>query len=726
MSDRAHASGATDYAQDTRLLAIDTPLGPDKALLISLEGEDVLSRCFQYRVSIETEQSDAAIQSLLGVPVTLWLHNSISELRRPIHGYVRRLIGQGLTDRGTNLYQLEVVPRLWFLSCTSDCRIFQNLSIPEILQSIFADQGLTDVEFRIVRADYPAVEYCVQYCETALDFVSRLMEHLGLFYWHEHSANRHLLVIADRNAVTAQCRPQELTISPLSGTGELQSLEVDCTFRPGRWALNDYDFQSPTKLLQVNAPTTLTVPRMVNHEMYEYPGHYLDQDGGKRLSRLRIELEEAQQRRVFGTGRCPSFDPGRRFTASVTRQGTGKSYLLTEVRHHATDPGGETDGSESSYSNDFVAIPAELPFRPERLTAKPFVHGTQTAVVVGPPGENIHCDQYGRVRVQFHWDRRGQRNDKSSCWMRVAQTRAGSYYGSLVIPHVGHEVLVSFIEGDPDRPVITGSIANALTMPPVSLPDDKTKMVQRDQGDNKIVMQGKSGQEHLSLVSPRTLNHFVGRGPAKSLSAAGSDIIGGDTIPFWKDQHGLDAVQANWGALSKADTIYDGEATLNSGSTGSVNTVSLGKNNTWSVGDLNVWAGAAAKTYVTGQVYQELHGGSEVIYHEYQLQTIYGENTATTIGDNTVTVVGMNKAINVVSNTTLNIGYNVTLTLVATDEIAGDKTKNIFGFQAESVQTLLQTIATKLESSGILVNVHETGIKTSSVDIENNDVKIIQ
>ena len=265
---------------------------------------------------------------------------------------------------------------------------------------------------------------CIQ--ETAFEFISRLMEHLGLFYWHEHSANRHLLVIADRNAAAPLCQPAELRVSALSGTDELQSLDVECTFRPGRWALNDYDFQSPTKLLRVDAPTTLTVPRMVNHEMYEYPGKFLDQDTGKRLSRLRIELEEAQQHRVFGTGRCAGFDPGRRFTVAASRGGRGTTYLLTDVRHHGSAPGAETNGREAAYSNEYVAVPVDSPFRPERLTPKPFVRGTQTATVVGPAGENIYCDQYGRVRVQFHWDRRGQRNDKSPAgcgWRKPGRVR---------------------------------------------------------------------------------------------------------------------------------------------------------------------------------------------------------------------------------------------------------------------------------------------------------------
>ena len=588
---------ATEYSQETRLLGIDTPLGPDKALLITLEGEDVLSRCFHYRVTIETEESDSAVQALLGMPVTLWLLNDDSARRRPIHGHVRRLVGQGHTPQGARLYQLEVVPRLWFLSCTSDCRIFQNQSIPDIIQTILQEQGLIDFEFRIIRTDYPPIEYCVQYQETALDFVSRWLEHLGLFFWHEHQASRHLLVIADRNAAASMCQPAEVRISPMSGVDELQSLDFECTFRPGRWALNDYDFQSPTKLLRVDAPTTLTVPRMVNHEMYEYPGKFLDQDSGKHLSRLRIEMEEAQQRRVFGTGRCAGFDPGRRFAVSVSRGGRPSTYLLTEVRHHGTAPGADADGSEANYTNDYVAIPVDLPFRPERVTPKPFVRGTQTATVVGPPGESIYCDPYGRVRVQFHWDRRGQRNDRSSCWMRVAQARSGANYGTMVIPHVGHEVLISFIEGDPDRPLIIGTVPNALTMPPVHLPGDKHKTVQRDHGDNKIVMQGKPGQESTSVVSPRAVNLFASGRTAKPLSAAApgqafsdnptnnagitvSAATGGSTsvsgapptsgttgdyfISNYKDSTGLQQVWNEWFGTVMSDAAISGNYDYNS------------------------------------------------------------------------------------------------------------------------------------------------------------------
>ena len=319
--------------------------------------------------------------------------------------------------------------------------------------------------------------------------------------------------------------------------------------------------------------------------------------------------------------------------------------------------------SEANYTNDYVAIPVELPFRPERLTPKPFVRGTQTATVVGPPGENIYCDQYGRVRVQFHWDRRGQRNDQSSCWMRVAQARPGANYGSLVIPHVGHEVIVAFLEGDPDRPLIIGTVPNALTMPPVELPGDKDKTIQRDHGDNKIVMNGKPGGERLSMISPRAVNLFASGPSARPLfaqygtvqAAAGdkrstlpfysdpqsytlTTIPGGQTqgsvasgqtattanIPTYKDAEGLTELWNEWYGTTQSDIdnsspitdpstaagnagsygTQDGTASrfcnLNWGSQGRINCLTLGNNNLWVNLDNNAWINGSVNTQING------------------------------------------------------------------------------------------------------------------------------
>jgi type VI secretion system secreted protein VgrG len=742
--------------QAERLLAIDTPLGPDAVLLTTLEGEDILSRCFVYHVTIATEQSDTAVQSLLGRPVTLWLDNHSPELRRPINGHVRRLVGHGTTPRGARLYNLEVVPRLWFLNCSSDCRIFQNQSIPDILQTVFTDQGLANVEFRIMRGDYPRVEYCVQYRETAFNFVSRLMEHLGLFYWHEHSDNQHLLVIADRNAATAQCQPTEVTISPISGTGELQSLEADFTFRPGRWTLNDYDFQSPTKLLRVDSPTVLTVPLMANHEMYDFPGKFLDQDAGRWLTRRRMELEEAQQHRVFGSGRAPGFDPGRRFSVSVTRNAPETSYLVTEVRHHASDPVDETSvANPPTYSNDFIAIPADVPFRPERLTPKSLARGTQTATVVGPPGENIHCDMFGRVRVQFHWDRRGQRNDQSSCWIRVSQTRAGSYYGTQVLPHVGHEVIVSFLEDDPDRPLITGTVPNALTMPPLELPRTKDKTVQRDHGGNKIIMHGKSGLEHLSLGSPRAINMVSAAGVAKPLSAdvtfqgamdACGTPIATAVIDEFKDPGALQQLlntynlltsggggdSASPGYIEAAETKTTGSSpdyadagSFNTVAEQNINSLSIGNTNAWIYGCSNSWVHQDANSMVIGNTNSQVNGNSASVVEGGSESVVLGESTSFTLGASVTTVVGGSAAFALGGNFALAIGANLSLTLGVNQSLSFPARLDYAGADLRAVTTKVNNIVTRVEN--IATNMHSAGVAlvTNATNIATAGIKLV-
>ena len=721
------ASRAGDFSQADRLLAIETSLGPDQALLVDLEGEDVLSRCFTYRIVIATHQPDSAVQSLLGTPVTLWLLNNSAELRRPIHGHIRRVIGNGITPRGTRLYKLEVVPRLWFLTCTSDCRIFQDQSIPDILQAVFSEQGLTDFEFRIVREDYPRLEYCVQYRETAHDFVSRLMEHVGLFYWHEHSADRHLLVIADRNPATDRYEPADnVVVSPRSGYGELQTLDSECSFRPGRWALNDYDFQAPTKLLRVDAPTTRNVPRMIDHEMYEYPGSFTEQDRGRWLSRRRIELEEARQHLVFGTGRAAGFDPGRRFKVSAPRGEPEPTYLLTEVRHHAADPGAETGGVEPSYSNDFVAIPVEAPYRPERLTHKPFVRGTQTATVVGPPGENIHCDMYGRVRVQFHWDRRGQRNDHSSCWIRVAQAHAGSYYGSQVIPHVGHEVVVSFLEGDPDRPLIIGTVPNALTMPPLELPRRKDKTVHRDHGGNKIIMHGKSGLEHLSLASPRAINMVSAVGVAKPLSAdvtfagAPGQATPADIDEF-RDPGALNQLLNTYNMLTlgvTADTNqnaaylegpdssqgsmspdYADAGSFNTVAEQNINSLSIGNTNAWIYGSSNSWVHQDAYSLVKGNTNSKVQGNSASVVEGGSESVVLGESISFTLGASVTTVVGGSASFALGGNFALAIGANLSLTLGVNQSLSFPEKMDFAGSELRAVGSKVENVITKLNNA---------------------------
>lgn len=669
MPDHPRESLASGQSPFGKILSIDTPLGDSAVILTSLDGEDALSRCFLYRIGVVAGRPAAQVESLLGKPVTLWLANLAEERRRPIHGLVRRVLGNGRDAHGNQRYRMEVVPALWFLNCSVDCRIFQHQTLPAIVRSVLAEHGLTDVEFRIVWDQYKEIEYCVQYRESALSFVSRLLEHLGLFYWHEHDADRHLLVIGDRNAATPSCEPPRVDISDDPAKDVVRTIDADHSFRPGKWTLNDYDFEAPAKQLVVDTHTILTVPHMADHEIYEYPGDFRELNAGRDLSRLRVEMEEAQHLRVFGAGQCIGFDPGRRVAIGAISGTQGTGYLLTEVRHRATSPGLESeDSSDHAYSNEFTAIEASLPFRPERSTPKPFMRGPQTATVVGPAGENIHCDKYGRVRVQFHWDRRGKKDERSSCWMRVSQARSGSHYGTLTIPHVGHEVVVSFIDGDPDRPLISGTVANALTMPPVELPADKDKTVQRDHGDNKIVMHGKAGQEYLTVVSPRAMNVFASGRTARPLSASaapGSGPGGGanfDAIDGFKDGEGLRQLRGEWfrqAAGNSVDTGVrppvptpepDGTVTgtyLNWGSAGKINCVVLGNHNLWVGAQANTWVAGDSNTKIKGDNESTIEGGStttvgSVDHLSYDNYHVYGNKWEMTAGSKEDTV-GINR-----------------------------------------------------------------------------------
>ena len=724
MSESA-ATGQGGGKATQRVLSIDTHLGADMLIVTRLEGEDALSRCFRFEITVVSLlDGDDAVETLLGRPVTIWIAPDGPLSRQPINGFVRRVTGDGADRHDNRIYRLEIVPALWFLSQTEDCRIFQNQSVPDILETVLGEHGIRDVAFRIITDEYPSVEYCVQFQESALNFVSRLMEHLGLFYWHEHTGEKHVLVIADHNQAASPCQPPNVTLTTLTMGNALRSMEFESVFRPGKWTLNDYDFESPTKRLLSEEPTTLDVARMKDHEIYQYPGYFKDPDAGRHLTRIRMEQEEARHKRVFGLGNCAGFGPGRQFGVTGGRGDPRAQYLLTEVRHTATSHGVEANKSETiGYSNGYSAILATIPFRPERVTPKPLMRGAETATVVGPTGESIHCDQYGRVRVQFHWDRRGRRNDSSSCWVRVAQTRAGSYYGSMVIPHVGHEVIVSFLEGDPDRPLITGNVPNALTMPPMELPTDKHKTIQRDHGDNKIVMNGKSGSESLSVVSPRSLNLLTSGWSARPLSATataspspamyqflynpgstqtsitndgtttnewvtnaniaptGASSSSSVTIDPFKDAPGLGQAWRGWygtvqsdigdsGVVSSTEGSYGSQdatssddaakSFLNWGSDGKINCVVLDNNNLWVVKNNNTW--------INGSVYTQINTNSDTQIGTpggYSLVTtrIFGENQVYIAGTNTQEITGGNLSVVVGANVAINLSESFTTNL---------------------------------------------------------------
>jgi type VI secretion system secreted protein VgrG len=516
----AHLSG---LSQSGRSIAIDTILGEDAVLLTAANGVDKLSACFVFTVEFLTQADDDRIRSLIGTNVTIWLNNQDAERRQPINGYIRNIVDRPTRGTGLYAYRAEIVPRLWFLERTSDCRIFQNMTYPDIVRQVLEDYGVNDVRFSLGKTDYPVTEYCVQYRESALAFISRLMEQVGIFYFFEHNATAHTLVITDTNHFADVLNPEILTLEPNGHYGTVHSVATETSFFPGAWILSDYDFTGPTKQMDQNAAAMRPQTLATQHERFDFPGGYTDQGVGEWLARLRLEEEEAHASRTMGTGAEAAMLPGYRF--QLDRLGTGElvTFLLTEVRQNARENSYFNMAGEprSSFATEFVAIDAKVPFRPARVTPKSVMRGAQTAVVVSDnPNDPIMVDEYGRVKVHFFWDRRGNPNNgNTSCWVRVSQNSAGAGFGGIATPHVGQEVVVDFLEGDPDRPLIVGRVHNSDKFTPVELPAHKNKTITRDHGGNQIMMDGESGGKHLTFIAPGNLNHIVYTGGPQGLSS---------------------------------------------------------------------------------------------------------------------------------------------------------------------------------------------------------------
>ncbi len=475
--------------QERHLLSLNTPLGEDVLVLSSFTGQETMSRLFTYQLQMWSENEDIAPEDIVGQNVT-WAVTPYAkgspQEPRFFNGFVSRFAAGGRDSRKMRTYRMEVVPWLWFLTRTANCRIFQNLTVKDIIKKVFDDAGFKDYTMDGVEGDHPTREYCVQYRETAFNFVSRLMEQEGIFYFFEHDNGKHTLVLADQAGAYYDCPEGEVTYrAGTAAENRLDSWEHHYEFRSGKWVQTDYNFETPkTSLLTPPATTTTPLPDSPKFELFDYPGEYGVLDDGKGLTGLRMEEEELGYDTVFASGECRTFGPGGKFTVKEheIESEQGQSYVITGVQHMATETGHDESTAPSDYHNSFTCVPAATPFRPARLTPKPFVQGPQPAVVVGPKGEEIYTDKYGRIKVQFFWDREGKRDENSSCWIRVSQVWAGKRWGVSFWPRIGQEVIVGFLEGDPDRPLVIGSVYNADQMPPYQGegPDGKHK------SDNKV------------------------------------------------------------------------------------------------------------------------------------------------------------------------------------------------------------------------------------------------
>jgi len=521
-------------------LEIRTPLGADALLLTSFRVTERLSQPFEMELDLATRGSEVDPNEILGQPVSVRLARGSHEPRW-FHGIVSHF---GLVAaRHTAIeYRARVVPWLWLLTRTSDCRIFQEMTVPDIIMRVFRDRGFNDFDTRLFDS-YRTVEFCVQYRETDFNFISRLMEQEGIFYYFAHEQDKHTLVMADSiSAYDPSPGYERIPFSTERDSAPAERLPItawrfDDRVQPGAVMLNSFDFVN----VQRDLRSLSDVPKEHAHgdyEMYDYEAIFDERGDGEAYAKRRIERFQAEQREIRGTTASRGIATGRTFQLEDhPLKSQCREYLVTGAVYQAGPQQYESLASEPepfSFTCTFTCMPADHPYRPPRATPKPMIRGPQTAIVTGP-GSGVHTDEHGRVKVKFHWDRYAPGDGTDSCWVRVSQGWAGDGWGGMFMPHVGHEVIVEFLEGDPDRPIITGRVYNGQNVTPHPFPDEKYKSTIRDHYGNEIVFDATEGDEHIILRSPSHNSFFVlGKSSFKATESDDVSVTFGNTIGAFK------------------------------------------------------------------------------------------------------------------------------------------------------------------------------------------------
>jgi type VI secretion system secreted protein VgrG len=574
-----------DYLQQQRKLRVTTPLGPNELLLKGFYGSEGISTLFGYRLEMIAEnKTKVPFDAVLGQKLTVHMQLPDESSETHLNGLCVRLVQAG-RDADFTAYEAEIVPDVWKLTRKAQSRIFQRMTVPEILRKVFTG---FNVDWQL-NEKYEPRDYCVQYRETDWNFGARLMEEEGIYFFFEHSDGDHKMIASD-NAMEHPTLPGEsrLIYEEVEGgtrdENRIWAWKKEQEMRPGKYVLWDHCFELPHKHLEAEALIHDSVPvgkethklkvaGVDQLEVYDFPGEYaqrfdgINAGGGEqpaelqkifrdnqRTVELRMDEETTPAIVIRAKSNVKHMVPGYKFTLQRHFSGDG-DYVVTSVRHAATFGADYRSGKESllSYENDLTCIPAALPYRPRRTTPKPVVQGSQTAVVVGPSGEEIFTDKYGRVKVQFHWDREGKNDENSSCWIRVGTSWAGRNWGAIRIPRIGHEVIVDFMEGDPDQPIVVGSVYNADMMPPYDLPENKTQSGVKSRSTlggtpknfNEIRFEDKKGKEEFYQHAERNLTTVVEVDEGRTVGGnRGTGIGGNDSRKVGKnDTHEIKGFQ---------------------------------------------------------------------------------------------------------------------------------------------------------------------------------------
>ena len=506
------------------------------------EGEECISKLFQYTLQLANENPGLDLAALIGLPAMLFYRDSQGHVFRTVHGIIGT-VEQGDTGRRFTHYSLQLVSWLNLLTLRRDCRMFQNMDVQEVVTAVFQSAAIARDHFQFhLRNSYGKRLTCVQYRESDYDFVARLLEQEGIFYYFEHSINGHVLILAD-DAAVHQAMPDTPTLyyrpGPAAGAADsVFPFASGHRLRSGAVVLRDYNYLKPR--LNQEVRESGDTQRDSGLEVYEYPGAYAVPEEGKHYARLREQALHLESRVIRGASKSRNMITGCRFKLERhPRADLNADYVIRSSRCSASQPqalDADAPVAPAQYQCEFTCVPAQLSCIPSLHTPKPRIDGIQTAIVTGPAGEEIYTDEYGRVKVQFHWDRLGGFDEHSSAWVRVAQSSAGTRWGTLFLPRVDQEVVVEFEEGDPDRPVVIGALYHSVHRPPYNLPEHKARTTLRSRstpgGDtgNELCFDDNKDEEHLLLHASRD---FSLRASHDSREFAGNDrhlIVGRDQL----------------------------------------------------------------------------------------------------------------------------------------------------------------------------------------------------
>nr|WP_057927228.1 type VI secretion system tip protein VgrG [Burkholderia ambifaria] len=709
-----------------RVFTLDSPHGDDLKFH-TLDGSDELGRLFEFRIEALADSHSLSLKDLLGKPVTVRIEQQDLSTRY-LNGIVARATLAGRRAERHYGYELVVRPWLWLATRRSDCRIFQNRTVPDIVQEVLAPYGFP-IENKLTESYVPR-EYCVQYNETDTAFVSRLMEFEGIYFYFRHAADNHTLVLCDAmsshvalpgyETIPYIARDRTAIADEEHIDGWLPAQEVSV----GKHQTTDYDYTKP----RADLSSQKVDPRGHDHDSFasfEWPGGYRDDAPGAHYSRVRLEEQQAEHERASAETDVRGAAPGYLFTLEhCPRADQNREYLIVRCQYRFQENAYASDqGAEAVAHQTMVIVqPSSLPYRSSRDTPRPRTNGPQTATVVGPPGEEIWTDQYGRVKLQFRWDRYGQSNQDSSCWVRVSSPWAGGGFGGVQIPRVGDEVVVDFLNGDPDDPIVTGRVFNGEKMPPWGLPGSATQsgLLSRSSPGgttdhaNAFRFEDKKGAEQLWMHAERNFDaeteadhtlsvgnnhtHTVGNDETMQVKNNRQRSVGqNETVNIGKSrvaQIGVDETHGVGGnrtrTVGKKETVTiasDREATI-----GGSHTESVTHGKTETIGE--------GKTLNVGQMYQTTSQDMKTLVASAHTEEI-GTRTSTIAKAHTHTVGGEH-TVNVGANHTTNVQHQVTVN-------AGDQLSLVCG-----------NSSIVMKSDGTItiqgVNVTSTGTNTHSVN----------